>query len=161
MSTVQRKGLISGSMIGLVAVVLIALMTAIPVTFLKIHITNSVKIEYKHTNADLVLMNLLSHPDIIRDTNLYISGLESNELSSTGNFNREDFETKVEEVLDKMVSSGCYKLYYKTDRLSEEIIIDKSEQQIEGEICYPQYLGRTYVTPSYDHPPVKLILEIT
>ncbi len=158
---IGRRGfVISTPLIGIIVLVTIILFIAIPVLFLKINIVNILKIEYKYSNADMALLELLSYPDVRRDMSLYLSDLDSNEYS-VSKFDKKTFENKVENTLDKLVSSGCYKLYYKTDTSSDKLIVDKTGEKIGGKTCEPRYLAKTFVLTPYGKNPVKLMLEIT
>ncbi len=139
-------------LMGLGALFIIVLMIVAPLSLLKLYIKRTLITEYKYTNADLALVELLSYPEIRKDIMLYVSGLDGVDEAS--------LKSDISSVLDNLISSGCYKLYYYSG--SENIILlDKEGESINGETCETKYFAKTFVITPYGQPSVKLGIEIS
>ncbi len=143
---------ISTVLIGFALVLAVIAFIFIPVAALKIPITRAVEIKYRYSNADIILVQLLSYDDINKNVILYTSGMLTQDEEKT-------FEEHTQDILDDLVISGCYRFYYE-DGETKKMIIDKTGNQINSMECSPEYLAKTVIISPYGENMHKLALEI-
>jgi len=163
----NKKGVITIAIMGIVVTLVAILMVVIPVVTTKYHIQRYLQIEYKYNNAEMIVLNLLSYSDIRHDLGLYVSGLLTNAQAAGAPFNREALPAKLSGMLDKMVpDGGCYALYYDVQPYSSQegdwTLITKRDNEASGAACKVDDLlnvGVAFVPVPQGEPQIILVLK--
>ena len=113
MTMLGKKAFLTIALMAVVATVVAIAMIMLPIVTTKFTIQRYLGIEYKYNNAELVILELLSYPEIRHDLGIYASGLDTRTDAADGPFDKTTFPKDVSGVLDKLVpEGGCYALYY-------------------------------------------------
>jgi hypothetical protein len=105
--------MITTALMVVIATVVVLALIVMPVVTTKYHIQRYLAVEYKYSNAEMMMLELMAYPEIRRGLGLYAAGLDSKADAAGGAFDKGSLEAEVAGVLDKLVpAGGCYALYY-------------------------------------------------
>jgi hypothetical protein len=162
-----NKAFLTIALMAVVATVVIIAMIMMPIVTTKYTIQRYLEVEYKYNNAEMVMLELLSYPEIRHGLGVYASGLDKNLNAADGPFDTEAFPKDVSGVLDKLVpDGGCYALYYdalpySTDDSGWTTIV-KRDNDASGAVCNVADLGsvgKAFLPMPQGNPQVMLILK--
>lgn len=164
-----NKAFLTIALIGVIATVIVVALIMIPITTTKFYIQRYLQVEYNYNNAEMVMLELLSYPDIRHDIGLYAAGLGSKANAAGGAFDKAALAAKVSAVLDKLIpDGGCYAIYYDAQPYSSDAtgwtIIAKRGNDATGAACNTADLGsvgRAFLPLPQGNPQVMLILKTT
>jgi len=162
-----NKAFLTIALMAVIATVVAIAMIMMPIVTTKFTIKRYLEVEYKYNNAEMMMLELLSYPEIRHGFGGYASGLDTNPDAAGGPFDREAFPKDVSDVLDKLVpDGGCYALYYDAQPYSADdsgwTTIVKRGNDASGTACNVDDLlsvGKAFVPLPQGNPQVMLILK--
>jgi hypothetical protein len=134
----SKNGMITTALMWVIVTVVTIALIVLPVVTTKFHIQRYLAVEYKYSNSEMMMLELLAYPDIRHELGLYVSDLKTNDDAASGTFDRDVLKTKVSGVLDKLVpDGGCYALYYGSPSGSEDswATILARDKAADGSVC--------------------------